>query len=257
MSYCLPTRVRARAAWLLCAAAALMSPAAHAIDWSTGDWGGYSPDGLNDLAQSQMSYRAVKQMQELTWGRGKGGGGKAAPKRSVLDASNVFVSGDRFNDVRGIEQLAAQDGSMAGDYFRRKGFYHKMIWNFDQNVQRLYGVPPSNLATGMTALLAGGYAAYYGKTFPDAWVKPLYRQAEKLMTDNPRVQSARLRDKPVMYQLMVGVGMELQLVQLELQKNPNPAMQRRLREAGAQVLRTVFDAEPDQVQFSSSGLRVK
>ncbi len=251
-----PSRPRAVIAFRVTCIAGLLvgavSTAQADIDWSSSDWGGYSPDALNYWNLRDSQARKVKGAPAS--GNTKG---QRSSERSVLDASNTFASGDRFSDVRGIEQLAAQGDHRGGDYVRRKSYYHKIIWSFDQTVERLYGVPHSNLATGMTALLAGGYAAYSGKSFPDAWVKPLYRQAEQLMANNPRIQSATLRDKAAMFQVMTGIGVELQLVQHELAKTPDASKQRMLRDAGAQILQTVLGANPDRVVFSSDGFEVR
>ena len=254
LPYTLIARSRA-IVFLACAVAA--SPVAMAdIDWSAPDWGGLSPNAITDLSQMQMSARALRDLNDAVSGDSKPARSKK-PARSVLDAPNTSVSGKSFFDVRGTEQLASLDGAKGVDFVHRSHYYEKIIWSFDQNVERLYGLPRSNLATGMTALLAGGYAASNNKEFPESWIKPLYQQAEKLMTDNPKVQNATIRGKAVMYQVLVGVGMHLQLVQADLQKNPDPAKERQLRNAGAEVLRGVFGADADKIQFSSSGLRVR
>ena len=59
------------------------------------------------------------------------------------------------------------------------------------------------------------------------------------------------------YQIMVGAGMAMMLTQAELEKAPNPAALKQLRDTGRDALRTLFNADPQSVEFSSAGLRVR
>ena len=56
------------------------------------------------------------------------------------------------------------------------------------------------------------------------------------------------------YQLSVGLGMLLMLLQAELQKNPNPAYEKELKTIGRSVFQAVLGIEPERVSFSSSGI---
>ena len=118
-------------------------------------------------------------------------------------------------------------------------------------------VPANNLATGLTVVLAGAYAAYHNQPFPDAWVKPLYQQMEGLLLQDSRLHQRSTVGKAADYQVMVGAGMAMMLTQAELQKAPDAKALQQLRDTGADALRTLFKADPQQVEFTRSGLQVR
>ena len=100
-------------------------------------------------------------------------------------------------------------------------------------------MPANNLATGLTVVLAGAYAAYHNQPFPDAWVKPLYQQMEGLLLQDSRLHQRSTVGKAADYQVMVGAGMAMMLTQAELQKAPDAKALQQLRDTGA-------DAHPVQ-----------
>ena len=118
-------------------------------------------------------------------------------------------------------------------------------------------MPANNLATGLTVVLAGAYAAYHNQPFPDAWVKPLYQQMEGLLLQDSRLHQRSTVGKAADYQVMVGAGMAMMLTQAELQKAPDAKALQQLRDTGADALRTLFKADPQQVEFTRSGLQVR
>lgn len=227
----------------------LAQPARADIDWSTADWGGYSPDALTYWQYREATQRTADQMQRGSTSRGNS---PATPPLST--AGNVMRSG-QFKDVEGFEQLARM--YPREQFYQRTKQYRLIVESFNENVEKLYGVPPNNLATAMTVALAGAYSAYHNKSFPDAWVKRLYRQMEERLLEDPRLAKRSVGQKATDYQVMVGVGMVLLLTQAELQKTPNAAAQAQLRRTGGDALRALAGANPDQVQLSSSGLRVR
>ncbi len=70
-------------------------------------------------------------------------------------------------------------------------------------------MPPENLATGVGALLAGGWSAYHNKPFPDGWVRPLVMQLGDLLRQKPELFEGKTTYKRESYQMGVGVGMLL------------------------------------------------
>ena len=85
--------------------------------------------------------------------------------------------------------------------------------------------------------------------FPDAWVKPLYQQMEGLLLQDSRLHQRSTVGKAADYQVMVGAGMAMMLTQAELQKAPDAKALQQLRDTGADALRTLFKADPQQVGF--------
>ena len=49
----------------------------------------------------------------------------------------------------------------------------------------------------------------------------------------------------------------MMLTQAELQKAPDAKALQQLRDTGADALRTLFKADPQQVEFTRSGLQVR
>ena len=254
---CFPAGVRLRGLCLgLGAAAALaLPPAAQAIDWGYANWGSSSVDSLSYWSYSDMSRRSAQRQRALASGQSKSTISAPKTQSSALStASNVSASG-QFRDERGLDGLAAM--YPRDQFFERKTQFRQIVQGFNQNVQKLYGVPANNLATGLTVVLAGAYAAYHNQPFPDAWVKPLYQQMEGLLLQDSRLHQRSTVGKAADYQVMVGAGMAMMLTQAELQKAPDAKVLQQLRDTGADALRTLFKADPQQVEFTRSGLQVR
>ncbi len=128
------------------------------------------------------------------------------------------------------------------DYLKSRHMFEDLIVAFNRNVNAQYGVPRNNLATGMAVALAGGYAAYTNQAFPDAMVKPLVTQLDGLLRDgllreDSKVTSMGIRQKVYTYHMMVGTGLWLTAMQIDLQRQPNARHAAALRRAGATTCR--------------------
>ena len=241
---------------------ALLLNASVAHAYGDGGWG-ISGDTINDLIQSQMSYRSVTTLQDAVRpdnDHKKTPVNKKSPldsakEKSPLDSGNESISGNSFVKVHGIEKLASL--YPREEFLRRKIMFEKIILSFNQSVEKLYGVPKNNLATGMAAALAGGYAAYTNTTFPDDKVKPLVEQLDYVMRDDPKILEASHQSKAYWYQLMVGLGMALQIQQVELQKNPDPSEVAKLKKAGGDFLQAILKVDPSRVSVTSSGMKIR
>lgn len=133
----------------------------------------------------------------------------------------------------------------------------QIIGSFNDSVEKLYDVPKENVATGMVALLAGGYAAYYNKPFPEKYVKPTYEQLGAYLRSKPELFESKADEKLRSYQKGVGVGMMLQILQQEVQKSGKPSDVAELKDAGARIYRAVLNTEPERVEFTSSGIKFR
>jgi len=173
--------------------------------------------------------------------------------RSPIGASNSLDTGQDFATARGLEQLVATYPQE--DQPRMVQVYKKLILAFNDTVPRAYGLPKNNLATAYTAVLTGSYAAYTHQPFPDDAVQPLYRQMERLMRSNPKLDQASMNDKATLYQVWVGLGMFMLAAQAELAQHPDPQQQAQLQKAGADSLRTLLGVEPDKVRFTANGMK--
>lgn len=233
----------------LCAGLLALPPAALAIDWSTADWGGYSPDALSYWQYRDAGQRSVKQMQR---GGSQGGTARAPdPKAALSTAGNIDRKG-AFKQEAGLDKLARL--YPREQFYERRKQFRQIVQGFNGSVEKLYGVPPNNLATALTVAVAGAYSAYHNQAFPDGWVKPLYRQMEARLLQDPRLQERDRLGKYADYQVMVGTGMAMMLTQAELQKAPDAAALAGLRRSGAEALHTLFQADPASLKFSARGV---
>jgi len=167
-------------------------------------------------------------------------------------ASDPLYTGKDFATRQGIEKLVASYPPK--DQPQRAAEYAKLIITFNDTMPRTYGIPKNNLATALTAFVAGSYAAYTNRPFPDAAVKPLYRQMERFLLDQPRLARASMNNKAAMYQIWVGSGMLMLMAQADLSRHPNSAQQAQLHKKGGEILRALLGVEPNQVRFTANGM---
>lgn len=250
----LTSRVGARLLLLAGLALAALPRVAPAIDWGSADWGGYSVNSLSYWSYAEMTRRSAKQAQKAARAKGRSTATPKAKPAAPNTARNALSTGG-MADERGIEQLARL--YPREEFAERKQQFRQIVTGFNQSVQKLYGVAPNNLATALTVALAGSYAAYQNQPFPDPWIKPLHRQMETLLLNDPRLGERAPAQKAGDYQVLVGTGMMLLLAQAELQQSPSPAGQRQLRQAGEEALNALLQIDLDRVDFTDQGIQVR
>ena len=155
-------------------------------------------------------------------------------------------------DMDGVEQLSQLFPPERRPEAKR--MFVEIIDKFNASVESLYQVPQENVATGLITLLGGAYAAYYNKPLPDNVVKPAFLQVASFLRKKAELFEGKATEKMNSYQLSVGLGMLLMLLQAELQKNPNPAHEEELKTIGRSVFQAVLGVEPERVSFTSSGI---
>jgi hypothetical protein len=181
---------------------------------------------------------------------------QASPRGVTRGASaSSLDTGKPFATKKGIYRLVAP--VPAENQPEAAKMFTSLILTFEQTIPRTYGIPANNLASAYAAVLAGSYAAYTNRPFPENAVKPLFEQARRGMLDNPQISQVRLEDKAAMYQVWVGTGMYLLGWQANLAKNPDPQQQAKMQKAGANVLRSMLGgADPGRVRFTASGMQL-
>ena len=232
-------------------ALALAAGAAHAQAWLQN----YNYDYMSTWAANHNLSQAVGRCVN-----GLGGCAGSARKSSQQaqaalpsrDARAKLYTGRDFASTKGIEQLVSS--SPRANQPQMVQAYKKLIVTFNDTIPRTYGIPKNNLATAYAAILAGSYAAYTNRPFPDDAVKPLYQQMERVILGAPAIHEASVTEKNTLYQIWVGVGMVMLATQAELAQHPNPAQQAQLQQAGANSLRILLGVEPDKVRFTKQGL---
>ena len=189
-------------------------------------------------------------------------GGKSSPQtraspHGVPHGANAasLNTGKPFATKKGIYQLVAP--VPAENQPEATKMFTTLISTFDNTIPRTYGIPANNLASAYAAVLAGSYAAYTNRPFPENAVKPLFEQAQQAMLNNPQISQVSLDEKNAMYQVWVGTGMYLLGWQADLAKNPDPQQQAKMQKAGANVLRSMLGgADPSRVRFTASGMQL-
>ena len=174
-------------------------------------------------------------------------------KTDILYTGSLVRAGEEFiADMDGVNQLSQLFPPERRPEAKR--MFVEIIDKFNASVESLYQVPQENVATGLITLLGGAYAAYYNKPLPDNVVKPAFLQVASFLRKKAELFEGKVTEKMNSYQLSVGLGMLLMLLQAELQKNPNPAHEKELKAIGRSVFQAVLGVEPERVSFTSSGI---
>ena len=164
-------------------------------------------------------------------------------------------TGKPFATTMGIERMVAHYPAQYQQQITKT--FTTLISTFDQTIPRTYGIPANNLASAYAAVLAGSYAAYTNRPFPENAVKPLFKQVQQGMLNNPQTSQVSMDEKNAMYQIWVGTGMYLLGWQAELAKHPDPQQQAKMQKAGADALRAALGgADPSRVRFTASGMQM-
>ena len=162
-------------------------------------------------------------------------------------------TGKDFATRNGINQLASSFPVEKQPEIAK--IFTSLIIEFNKTIPRTYGIPKNNLATAYAAILAGSYAAYTNRPFPDNAVKPLYQQAERAMSNNPMLAKASMDEKNAQYQIWVGTAAFMLGWQSNLSKKPNPEQQAKMQKAGAEILHSL-GVDPGKVRFTRRGMEM-
>lgn len=174
-------------------------------------------------------------------------------KTDILYTGSLVRVGEEFiADMDGVNQLSQLFPPERRPEAKR--MFVEIIDKFNASVESLYQVPQENVATGLITLLGGAYTAYYNKPLPDNVVKPAFLQVASFLRKKAELFEGKATEKMNSYQLSVGLGMLLMLLQAELQKNPNPAHEKELKTIGRSIFQAVLGVEPERVSFTSSGI---
>jgi len=231
---------------VLCALAVALPTAAYADDTSI-----LSSKILSDISRNMEMSRKANAPEKPPAGEAQAPGGQQA---SPMAAADSLDTGQDFATTKGIDQLVASYPPK--DQPQMAETYKKIILSFNGTVANTYGIPKNNLATALTTVLAGSYAAYTSQPFPEDKVKPLYQQLEQRMRSEPKIYEASMSDKATLYQVCIGLGMVMLAGQAEFAKNPNPEQQAQLQKAGGDALRALLRVEPERVRFTANGLEI-
>jgi len=159
------------------------------------------------------------------------------------------------NDGAGVSRLA----NSYPDHMYNISYINfiKMIEQFNKNAKKRYKIPDHNIASGLTVLLAGGYAAYHNRPFPKEAVRPTVEQIREVLHVSADFVSLKDDYKRSLYQEAVGMGLQLQLAQAEMARNPDPAVIAKMQQIGAKILRERLGVNPERIDFTEKGIVIR
>ena len=168
---------------------------------------------------------------------------------SASEATSTVIP--KPEGTAGIDVLVAGYSDAQKPEMRK--LFGQMIDMFDPVAKKL-DVPVYDMGSAAAALIAGSYAAYHNQTLPDAHFKPLAVQMQQVFAKDANFAKASTAEKQRMYQIMVGTGMFLTLIQLENAKKPDPQVEAQLKTAGADFLQKFTRINPAQITLGAGGM---
>lgn len=216
--------------------------------WDKGFAIDFNEQWLREDAYNRAMQQARKDMRPLE----RGGQARPNVKTDILFTGALVKTSTGFLDMDGVYRLV--------ELFPReqrneaKDLFVNMIHAFNGSVEKLYDVPKENVATGLVALLAGAYAAYYNKPLDDRVVKPTVEQVGQFLRQRPELFQGKTDFKMNSYQMSVGMGTLLMMLQQEVRKKPNRAHEAELKAVGEGVFVAVLGVKPDQLRFTKKGI---
>jgi hypothetical protein len=225
---------------LCIAAAVVFSTMSPASAWM-------SADGAMNLSIGAGHYILNEQVQRAARAS-RGGMYNTAPRTAL--ARTRFT---RSYSTAGLDTLVgfyppSQRPQM------RQGFLD--LHNSYPQVARQLGVPTNDVATGIASFLAGAYMAYNNHNLSNSYVRPMadqFRHALASQSDFTRMSDS---EKQRMYDVMVMLGMLMATTQVQLQRQPDPALEAQMRQLGKQMIEGFLKVDASRLRITSSGMRI-
>jgi hypothetical protein len=164
-------------------------------------------------------------------------------------ASTVVVAGG--SSANAAATLAKSYPSSARSDAER--VFRELLKKYPKLMRQL-GVPPNDLATAVSAFLAGSFMAYRHVDFPDAHFKPLVAQMRQIIGSNPEFAKASDADKLEMYEQMAILGTFMATTQMALKEKPNAQISANMKQAAKGYLEQFLKTDADRVQITAQGL---
>ena len=240
-------RNRGLATFVILALLGLAVPGAHAVyeaPWSSFDF-------LTDQRWSQINNRLADQRlddlrKSVSKSRSGSSGASGGKREAAVDRSILALGETASTDLSALRPYLA--GTQLSEEQAAK-----VLAMYNQVAARL-DVPFNDSASGIAAFLAGTYAAYTNKPFPDALYKPLYEQFAGTLASDGTLKKMQSSQRVEYYQRLVVVGMVYQLMQLDLQKSPQPDQIAAMRAAAESAFTEIAGISPERIQFTANGL---
>ena len=210
---------------LICSAALLFSVGSSASAyWMSSDTGmSLSIGAGNYLLSQQVMSDAVK----------SGASGKSDTQQKKTNGVSTVIQ--KPTGTAGIEVLVS--GYSDAQKPEARQLFKQMVEMFEPVAVQMK-VPAYDMGSAAAALISGSYAAYHNETLTEDHFKPLAKQMQAALAQDENFKKISGKEKERMYQVLVGTGMFLTLMQLENAKNPDPQITVQLQ-AGRTLTETV------------------
>jgi hypothetical protein len=211
-----------------------------------GAFGGYYSSGMD-----QFNYVLNRiQMQNITRNAERRAGQRAsAAEASGVPASTVVGrSAQPLGPARLAAHYPAERRAEATRTFRQvlDGYYQ---------IEARLGVPKGDMAGAMAALIAGSWSVCRQRAIVDGHFVQVANQLRGAIGQDPRFAQVGTADRQLAYEQFAILGTELALINMALQKQPDPALQQRACEAGRGYL-SQFGLDPQRLEITARGLEL-
>jgi hypothetical protein len=206
-----------------------------------------SSDGAMNLSIGAGHYILNEQVQRAARAS-RNGMHSSAPR-----ASFARTGFSRSNSTAGLDTLVGFYPPGQREQMRQ-GF--ASLHSSYPQVARQLGVPTNDVATGIASFLAGAYMAYNNQNLSNSYVKPVADQFRRALASQR--DFARMSDfeKQRMYDAMVTLGMLMATTQVQLQRQPDPALESQMRQLGKQMIEGFLKVDANRLRITSSGMRI-
>jgi hypothetical protein len=123
--------------------------------------------------------------------------------------------------------------------------------------ERLFGIPPRDLAGAVATFVAGSYEAYRNTEVPDEDFKRLVVQVRGIVAANPEFRRAGEAEKREAYEQMAVLGLFMLGTRMALQQQPNAALTTGMQQAGREYLEQLLKTDPQRITISARGLEIR
>ena len=177
-----------------------------------------------------------------------------APAQGLEAASATAIGPIADDETPGIDLLLQSYAPEQRDAARQSMI--DMLDTFAITAEKL-DTPARDIASGIAALIAGGHSAYTNTEFHGPYFKPLAAQVQQALATNPDVANLSRTDKIALYQVLTVSGMFLQMMQLELQKQPDPTAVANLRDMAQTTVRDALGLDLATMSFGPDGVTIR
>lgn len=150
--------------------------------------------------------------------------------------------------VRGMAALVP-----AGHRTQTLGKLHQALSDY-KKVESTLGLPKNDVASGLSAFIAGNYMAYHNTGVPDAAYRNLVRQMRMVLVGNPAFAKTTDAQKQAMYEQLASIGMYMATEQYLLSKKPDAASVAEMRQASKQAFESFFKMDIERIRITGQGV---